>query len=53
MALTAAGVDHRLVTYPNTPHSFFDRKASEFAAASEAAWDEALSFIRARTDTPD
>ena len=26
-ALTAAGVDHRLVTYPGAPHSFFDRKA--------------------------
>ncbi len=26
-ALTAAGVDHRLITYPDAPHSFFDRKA--------------------------
>ncbi len=31
-ALTAAGTDHRLVTYPGAPHSFFDRKAAEFAA---------------------
>ena len=30
-ALTAAGVDHRLITYPGAPHSFFDRKATEFA----------------------
>jgi len=44
-ALGAAGVDHRIVTYPGAPHSFFDRKAAEFAAESEAAWGEALDFI--------
>ncbi len=48
-ALVAAGVDHRLVTYPDAPHSFFDRKATEFADASAAAWAETLSFMRART----
>jgi carboxymethylenebutenolidase len=48
-ALAAAGVDHRLVTYPDAPHSFFDRKADEFAEASEAAWAEVLTFVRART----
>jgi carboxymethylenebutenolidase len=47
--LTAAGVDHRLVTYPGAPHSFFDRKLQEFADASAAAWDEVLAFVRART----
>ena len=47
-ALGAAGVDHRIVTYPGAPHSFFDRKAAEFAAESEAAWDETLGFIDAR-----
>ena len=47
--LEAAGVDHRLVTYPGAPHSFFDRKAADFADASAAAWDEVLAFIRART----
>ena len=47
--LTAASVDHRLVTYPGAPHSFFDRKMPEFADASAAAWDEVLAFIRART----
>jgi carboxymethylenebutenolidase len=44
-ALTTAGVDHRLITYPGAPHSFFDRKAAEFADASAAAWDEVLAFI--------
>jgi carboxymethylenebutenolidase len=47
--LTAAGVDHRLEVYPGAPHSFFDRKAAEFADASAAAWDEVLSFVRERT----
>ena len=46
-ALTAAGVDHRLVTYDGAPHSFFDRKAAEFADASDAAWGEVLAFIAA------
>ena len=49
VALTAADVDHRLITYPGAPHGFFDRKAAEFADASEAAWDETLGFIRSRT----
>jgi carboxymethylenebutenolidase len=47
--LTMAGVDHRLVIYPGAPHSFFDRKAAEFAEASAAAWDEILAFIASRT----
>lgn len=47
-ALVAAGVPHRLVTYPGAPHSFFDRKADEFAAASEAAWGEVLAFVADR-----
>lgn len=46
-ALTAAGVEHRLVTYPNAPHSFFDRKAADFAAESAAAWEEVTGFIAA------
>ena len=48
-ALTSAGVDHRLVTYPGAPHSFFDRKAAEFADASAAAWVEVLTFVQANT----
>jgi carboxymethylenebutenolidase len=48
--LSAAGVDHRIVTYPGAPHSFFDRKAAEFADASAASWDEILAFIRTHTD---
>ena len=48
-ALEKAGVDHRIVVYDGAPHSFFDRKAEEFADASRQAWDEILTFIRART----
>ena len=48
-ALTAAGVPHRLVTYDGAPHSFFDRKAADFADASTAAWAEVLEFVRSRT----
>jgi carboxymethylenebutenolidase len=46
-ALTTAGVEHRLISYPGAPHSFFDRAAAEHAEASEAAWRETLGFIEA------
>jgi carboxymethylenebutenolidase len=46
-ALTEAGVEHRLVTYDGAPHSFFDRKAEEFAEASAAAWREIVAFVGA------
>ncbi|HEX6475140.1 MAG TPA: dienelactone hydrolase family protein [Candidatus Limnocylindria bacterium] len=48
-ALQAAGVEHRSITYPDAPHSFFDRKATEFANASEDAWRQMLDFIGAGT----
>ncbi len=44
-ALDAAGVEHRTVVYEGAPHSFFDRKATEYAEASDAAWREMLSFM--------
>jgi carboxymethylenebutenolidase len=47
--LTERGVDHRIVTYPDAPHSFFDRKAVDHARASAAAWDEILGFIEAHS----
>ena len=48
-ALASAGVEHEVVTYPDAPHSFFDRKSGEFADTSEAAWQATLGFIRGRT----
>jgi carboxymethylenebutenolidase len=46
-ALQAAGVEHRSITYPGAPHSFFDRTAAEFANESEDAWRQMLDFIGA------
>ena len=44
-ALTAAGVQHELVTYPGAPHSFFDRTASDHAGAAADAWQRVLEFV--------
>ncbi len=44
-ALGAAGVEHRVITYPGAPHSFFDRKQEAFEEASTAAWAEVLAFM--------
>ena len=44
-ALTAAGVEHELIAYPGAPHSFFDRKAADFADASAGAWTKVLEFV--------
>jgi carboxymethylenebutenolidase len=46
-ALTAAGVEHEIVTYEGAPHSFFDRKQEEYADASADAWNRVLAFIGA------
>jgi len=43
--LDAAGVEHEIVIYPGTPHSFFDRKATDYAAESADAWQRILGFI--------
>jgi len=48
-ALAAAGVSHRVTVYENAPHSFFDRKATDYADASAKAWDEVLGFIETGT----
>jgi carboxymethylenebutenolidase len=44
-ALTAADVEHEIVTYDGAPHSFFDRKQEEFADASDDAWRRTLELI--------
>ena len=48
-ALSSAGVEHEVVTYEGAPHSFFDRKQEEFAAASDDAWAKVLAFIAAHS----
>ena len=44
-ALTAAGVEHEVITYDGAPHSFFDRSFEEHADASADAWGRVLAFI--------
>ena len=48
-ALNAAGVEHRTVVYEDAPHSFFDRKATEYADVCADAWRQVLDFIGVRT----
>ena len=48
-ALGRAGVEHRIISYPDAPHSFFDRSYEEHAAASADAWQQILAFIAMNT----
>ena len=50
-ALTQAGIQHELVTYPGAPHSFFDRTQDQYAKESADAWQRILAFIASNTDT--
>ena len=47
-ALEDAGVEHRIVTYPDAPHSFFDKLADEYADASADAWSQVVEFVEAQ-----
>lgn len=44
-ALEASGVEHEVVTYPGAPHSFFDRRQTDFAEESADAWKRVLDFV--------
>jgi carboxymethylenebutenolidase len=44
-ALERAGVDHESVTYPDAPHSFFDRQQEQYAEESADAWKRVLDFV--------
>jgi carboxymethylenebutenolidase len=44
-ALASAGVDGEIVVEPDAPHSFFDRKQSEFQKQSDDAWARVQRFI--------
>ena len=46
-ALTPAGVSHESVTYDGAPHSFYDRRQTDFADASADAWRRVRAFIAA------
>ncbi len=43
--LRASGVAHETVTYPDAPHSFFDRAAEEHREASADAWGRVLDAL--------
>jgi len=47
--LDKAGVPHEVIIYPGATHSFFDRRATEFAEESADAWQRVLGFISAYT----
>lgn len=49
--LTEAGVENELVIYPGAPHSFFDRKAADFADAAADAWVKLLEFVERSAPT--
>jgi carboxymethylenebutenolidase len=48
-ALDRAHVHHETVTYDGAPHSFFDRKQTEFAKDSADAWHRVQGFVRHHT----
>lgn len=43
--LNSAGIPNEIVLYPGAPHSFFDRRQADFAAASADAWNRIQGFI--------
>jgi carboxymethylenebutenolidase len=50
--LDQAGVEHEIVTYPGAPHSFFDRRATDFAQESSDSWRRVLDFIAGHVTAP-
>ena len=44
-ACRKANVKHDMKVYPGAPHSFFDRKHTEFAEASADAWKRVQAFV--------
>jgi carboxymethylenebutenolidase len=44
-ALDAGRIRNQLVIYQGAPHSFFDRAFTEYAPASQDAWNQVLAFI--------
>jgi carboxymethylenebutenolidase len=45
-ACRKARIKHEFTVYPGAPHSFFDRKQTEFAEASADAWRRTQAFVR-------
>ena len=47
--LHKASIEHSITTYPGAPHSFFDRRATDYAEASADSWQRVLAFIADHT----
>lgn len=47
--LQTAGQEHTVKIYDGAPHSFFDRRQTEYAEASSDAWQRILEFIAAHS----
>jgi carboxymethylenebutenolidase len=45
-ALTEVRIEHKLITYPGAPHSFFDRHFADYPEAVDDAWRRVLDFIQ-------
>ncbi|GCE28612.1 carboxymethylenebutenolidase [Dictyobacter alpinus] len=45
--LKQSGIPNEVISYPGAPHSFFDRRATDYAEASSDAWNRVLRFISA------
>ena len=41
----ALPVEHEIKVYEGAPHSFFDRRAEQYADESQDAWERILGFI--------
>jgi carboxymethylenebutenolidase len=48
-ALRKARVAHEVTVYPGAPHSFFDRRQSDFLEASADAWRRVREFVARHT----
>jgi carboxymethylenebutenolidase len=47
--LDKTGQEHTIVIYDGAPHSFFDRRASDYAEASADSWKRILAFVQQHT----
>jgi carboxymethylenebutenolidase len=45
-ALTEVGIEHKLVTYPGAPHSFFDRHYEAHPETAADAWKRVVDFMQ-------
>jgi carboxymethylenebutenolidase len=43
--LNSASIENSIVIYPDAPHSFFDRRSTDYAEASSDAWHRIFHFI--------